>query len=87
MEFKRVWMSYKVEQELSNSSGMIVVSYSPVDNDETEAADQEISDLLNEGWKIVSTCPVTGSINILNRDGEDVYVTFTKGIEVFIVKE
>jgi hypothetical protein len=55
-------MSYKVEQELSNSSGMIVVSYSPVDNDETEAADQEISDLLNEGWKIVSTCPVTGSI-------------------------
>ena len=87
MEFKRVWMAYKVEQELSNSNGMVVVLYSPLDNEETEAADQEISDLLNKGWKIVSTCPITGSVNILKRDGDDVYATFTRGIEVFMVKE
>ena len=87
MEYKRVWMAYKTEQNISGSGGMVNVSFFPVDNEETETADQEISDLLNLGWKIVSTCPVAGSTNILNSDGDDVYVTFTRGIEVFMVKE
>ncbi len=87
MKYKRVWMEYKVEQKLINSSGMVTVNYGPVDNDDTEAADKEISELLNAGWKIVSTCPVTASTNILNPEGDDVYVTYTRGIEVFMVKE
>lgn len=80
-------MAYKAEHNISNSGGMVIVNYTPVDNDDTEAADKEILKLLNAGWKIVSTCPVTGSTNVLNTDGEDVYATFTRGIEVFMVKE
>ena len=59
----------------------------PTDDEKTEKVDTEIQNLITQGWRIVSTAPVTGSINILNPKGTDVYYTYTTGIEVFMVKE
>ena len=64
------------------------VLYSPNDGERTLKADKEISKHIEEGWKIVSTCPITASINLLHDRGrDDVYATYTQGIEVFMVKD
>ena len=86
-QFKRVWLPYKQEQNTSNSSGMVIISYFPTDDEKTEKASTEIQNLITQGWRIVSTAPVTGSLNLLRSEGDDVYHTFTTGIEVFMVKE
>ena len=86
-QFKRVWLKYKTEVDFKNSAGMTTVEVYPTDNENTQKADDEIQDLIKEGWKIVSTAPVNKSSNILNPAGNDVYATYTSGIEVFMVKE
>ncbi len=86
-QFKRVWLPYKQEQNSSESSGMLFISSFPTDDEKTEKANTEIQNLITQGWRIVSTAPVTGSLNIWNPKGDDVYHTFTTGIEVFMVKE
>ena len=86
MQYKRIWMPYKTEAKTSNVSGMVIVEHSPCDDENTEKADKEIAALLANGWQIVSTCPVNESSNILNRDGDDVYASYTRGIEVFMIK-
>ena len=87
MEYKRIWLKYGNETKIDGSDGMINAQCFPIDNNETTTADNEIKAHLNNGWKIVSTCPVTASNNILNPKGVDVYLTFTSGIEVFMVKD
>ena len=86
-KFKRVWLKSKLEQDVSSSSGMVIMTAYPTDDEKTEKVDTEIQNLITQGWRIVSTAPVTGSINILNPKGTDVYHTYTTGIEVFMVKE
>ena len=86
-QFKRVWLEYKSEQNVSSSSGMVISTAYPTDGKKTEKGDTEIQNLISQGWRIVSTAPVTGSLNILNPKGDDVYHTYTTGIEVFMVKE
>lgn len=87
MDFKRIWMGYASNPEMANHSGSITAICGPVDNDDTAKADKEIESLLKLGWRIASTCPVTATTNILNRkEGVDVYLTYTKGIEIFMVK-
>ena len=85
-QFKRVWLPYKQEQTSSISSGMVISASYPADDEKTEKANTEIQNLITLGWKIVSTAPVTGSLNYLHPKGDDVYHTFTTGIEVFMVK-
>lgn len=87
MEYKRIWMPYKLEQNIDNSGQMTIVTHSPVDNNDTLAAESQVKTLLKSGWKIVSTCPVIGSMNVMNSEGDDLVSTFTKGIEIFLVKE
>ena len=87
MEYKRVWLKYNTEANIQSSDGIINTTCFPSDNDETVIADKEISNLLTKGWKIISTCPVTASKNILTSKGNSVYLTFTSGIEVFMTKE
>ena len=86
-QFKRVWLNYKSEQNVSSSSGMVISTAYPTDDEKTEKGDTEIQNLISQGWRIVSTAPVTGSSNILNPKGDDTYFTHTTGIEVFMVKE
>ena len=86
-QFKRVWLKFKLEDDVSSSSGMVIMTAYPTDDEKTEKVDTEIQNLIILGWKIVSTAPVTGSLNFLDPKGDDVYHTFTTGIEVFMVKE
>ena len=87
MDFKRIWMVYEIKPKVENTGGMSTVTCVPVDNDDTAEADMQIENLLKLGWRIASTCPVTATMNILNPKGDDVYLTYTKGIEIFMVKE
>ena len=71
----------------------ILMMVRPSDYEETKKADNEITKLLSEGWRIISTAPITGSqaydregLSSLRNHPEMVY-TFTMGIEVFLVKE
>jgi hypothetical protein len=86
-QFKRVRLRYKSEANASSSSGMVISIAHPTDDEKTKKGDTEIQNLITQGWRIVSTAPVTGSYNILNPKGENAYHTYTTGIEVFMVKE
>ena len=89
-QFKRVWLKFKLEDDVSSSSGMVIMTAYPTDDEKTKKVDTEIQNLITQGWRIVSTAPLTGSINILYPkvdEGHDVYHTYTTGIEVFMVKE
>ncbi len=83
-QFKRVWLSYDLNFQVVNSSGITTASFESVDGKETEEADAEIQKLLFAGWRIVSTAPVTKSLCSLNPDS---FGTYTSGIEVFMIKE
>jgi hypothetical protein len=85
--YKRVWLRYQCDQQISNSSGLTVVNVNPIECKESKEADAEIQKLITLGWRIVSTSPVTSSVNFLNPKGDDMYATYTSGIEVFLIKE
>jgi hypothetical protein len=87
MEYKRIWLKYSTEANFENSDGMLNTTCFPSDNEETVDTDNEILSLLSKGWRIVSTCPVTASKNILTSKGNNIYLTFTSGIEVFMIKD
>ena len=84
-QFKRVWLPYTQENSSESSGVQAVISSYPTDDEETEKANTEIQNLITLGWRIVSTAPVTGSLNLLHHEMDDVYHTFTTGIEVFMV--
>jgi hypothetical protein len=86
-QFKRIWLPYKKENDVSKDGTKTLFLYTPIDDEETRKADDEIQFLIAHGWKIVSTAPVTASFNFLNTEWGDIYHTFTNGIEVFLVKE
>ena len=86
-QFKRVWLRYKSEANVSSPSGMVISRNHPTDDENTKKGDTEIQNLITQGWRIVSTAPVTGSYNFLDPKGVNVYHTYTTGIEVFMVKE
>jgi len=86
MKYKRIWMPYDADFVT------ILMMVRPSDYEDTKKADNEITKLLSEGWRIISTAPITGS-QAYDREGlsslrnpEMVY-TFTTGIEFFLVKE
>ena len=83
-----MYLPFKNEPQWNSQKGQTTVLYSPNDGEKTFEADREIRKHIEEGWKIVSTCPITASINLLHDKGrDDVYATYTQGIEVFMIKE
>ena len=88
MEYKRIWMSY-------DYNFLDVLMYvSPTDSEDTKKADKEIAKLLKQGWRIISTAPITMSRAYNERGhcgmpnvGSDMVYSFTCGIEVFLVKD
>ena len=89
MEYKRIWMPY-------NTDFFDTLMYvAPVDDEDTNKADDEIKQLLKKGWRIVSTAPVTesraynkkGFCDMPNLGGSDMVYTYTRGLEAFLVKE
>ncbi|MGC6414078.1 MAG: hypothetical protein ACON5K_05190 [Bacteroidia bacterium] len=89
MKFKRIWIPYDKQTYINRDkkSNVLNCNIYPVDSDKSKKADNIIEKMLNEGWKIVSTTPVTASENSLLAGDNDVYWTFTSGIEVFMIKE
>jgi len=86
MKYKRIWMPYNVDfvRHLDYVR--------PSDDEDTNKADNEITKLLSEGWRIISTAPITGS-RAFDEEGlssirsPKMVYTYTTGIEVFLVKE
>jgi H2-forming N5,N10-methylenetetrahydromethanopterin dehydrogenase-like enzyme len=88
MQYKRMYIPFDNDMQYDSNDGQSTVLYSPNDGERTLKADKEIRKNIEEGWKIVSTCPITASINLLHDRGrDDVYATYTQGIEVFMVKD
>ena len=95
MDYKRI--SIEFENEYSDATHCIYA----YEGEYSENADKEIKDHLNDGWKIVSTSPVIESRRInakgisgmgrghdlLKHEWQDYVFTFTRGIEVFLVKD
>ena len=84
-----MYLHFKNEPQMDIQKGQKIVLFSPHDGEGTLKADKEIRKNIEEGWKIVSTCPITASVNLLMEDKglDDLYATYTQGIEVFMVKE
>lgn len=89
MQYKRVWIPYDRDTyiKFDISSKVLNANVFPIDGKKTKEADKIIAKMLNEGWKIVSTTPVTSSINMIPQGSADTRWTFTSGIEVFMIKE
>ena len=86
MEFKRIYLPYKINAS-PQGSDIIQMRWSASDDESTFKVDKQIKQMLADGFKIVSTCAITECLNMLNRNGDDVYASYTKGIEVFMVKD
>ena len=63
----------------------------PYDFDDSDDANVDLASLLNEGWKIVSTCPVTATRVETDKSNRWNVVTktftYTDGIEVFLTRD
>jgi hypothetical protein len=87
MEFKRIFLPYKVEEKMDgDNSKNITTTFIPSNYEKTTIAENEIKSLLQNGWEIVSTSPVIGNKNII-VDKWAFRGSFTTGIEVFLVKK
>lgn len=83
-----MYIPFDNDMQYDFNDGQAKVLFSPNDGERTLKADKEIRKNIEEGWKIVSTCPITASINLLHDRGrDDVYATYTQGIVVFMVKD
>ena len=91
MEYKRVFIQYDVEWLYEDSEVY------PVEGKDSHAADETILKMLNDGWRIVSTVPVSkaiimDSIKLQKEAGNKIIlpekaVTITDGIEVFLTRD
>jgi hypothetical protein len=90
-QFKRIYIPFKNQEEVAESKNQEInfEKWVPIDDDDTKNADREIEILLNDGWKIVSSCPITGTFSLKSAFQEEVTnnFVFTDGIEVLLVKE
>jgi len=87
MEFKRIYLPYKVNQKIEKNVNVTQLTWSACDDKSTHKVDKQIEQLLADGFKIVSTCAITECANLFIRNGENEYASYTKGIEVFMVKD
>lgn len=86
-QFKTVRLPFTIGDEYINKyKGTI---YSPLNDSETQKAEAEIQELITEGWKIVSTSELLGTLYIYNNisGAQDEFYSVTIGILVFMVKE
>lgn len=96
MEYLRIFIPFQpeavdTEADEQEDEEMFVSNVISVEDEDSEKADEQIRVALNNGFRIVSTAPITGTY-ITEEDSEgDVPVvktyTYTDGIEVFLVKD
>jgi hypothetical protein len=77
MEYKRLWLKYNT----INNYGVV----NPTESEDTKKVDAEIAEHINEGWRIVSTAPITAS-KVGDYDNRPFVFTYTCGVEVFMIK-
>ena len=82
-QFKTVRLPFTVDTE-DTRYGLI---FSPFKDSETLKAEVEIEELIKEGWKIVSTSELLGSLSFIDEYRNEFIYPVTKGILVFMVKE
>jgi len=88
MEFKKHWLPYKQSNKSAKDGEIINDSLLSWDSDDTKKAENELTKLLNQGWMIVSTCPIIGTSSLgIPKSGYNSSKVFTQGIEVFLVKK
>lgn len=88
MELKRFWLPYATNENFGSKDGQITVEIIPSDSKETELAERELQALLNLGWEIVSTTPVNGTVcKFIPEFKYTNVLTFTSGIEIFLIKK
>lgn len=87
MKYKRIWIPLNPKNNIISEPDYVSSSIYPCDDEDSKKADETIENMLNTGWKIISTTPITASHNILRAGGDDVYQHYTSGIEVFMIKE
>ena len=65
MEYLRIFIPFQPEavdmEEEQDSDDMFISNVISVEDEDTEAADNQIRAALNKGFKIVSTTPITGT--------------------------
>ena len=65
MEYLRIFIPFQPEavdtEEEQESEEMFISNVISVEDEDTEAADNQIREALKKGFKIVSTAPITGT--------------------------
>jgi hypothetical protein len=88
MELKRFWLPYATNENVGSKDGQITAEIIPADFKDTELAEKELQSLLNLGWEIVSTAPITGSVcKFMPKFNYTNVLTFTSGLEIFLIKK
>jgi len=94
VDYKRIWIEFEIDIDQfpqykdkkidPNNSNYIYSSY---ETEKSKMADSLIQKYLNDGWKIVSTSPTVATSSIeAPADISHSSITFTNGIEVFLIK-
>jgi hypothetical protein len=95
MEYLRIFIPFQPEAvdtdvEEQEDDEMFVSNVISVEDEDSEKADEQIRVALNNGFKIVSTAPITGTYITEESNEDEAPVvktyTYTDGIEVFLVK-
>ena len=91
-QFKRIFIPCSQQDEVGGSNKLELENnfekWVPINGEDTLSADKEIQEHLNDGWRIVSTCPIVGTFSLKSASQSDVTnnFVFTDGIDVFLVK-
>ena len=89
MQAEVVWVPFsKKNYDLNLSHTQVII---PTDDSDTKAAVLKVKKMVSEGWSIVSTVPITGSISKSNSsdykgESQGHSLTFTTGYEVWLQK-
>ena len=94
MQYKRIFIPFEIDIEDNFESGcdeFFTQEVNVIETTKTKIVDEEIEKKLNEGWEIKSTTARTTTYSATDSSNPDniftKQLTYTQGIDVFLVKE